>query len=351
MFPCAIKGFFSFVAIFYRVVLALRLSGYNVGVLKRTTLPVPVISVGNITLGGAGKTPFVEYIANHIKKRGKKVAVLSRGYGSKKTSVKDGTQGETVTYNDEHLVLCENLTDVPNIINHDRVSGGRRAISEHKVDCLLLDDGFQHVRLDRNLDVVLISAINPFGFGNVIPRGFLREPLKNLKRASVFIITHTNLCERIEIDEIRNKLCELDSSVPIVESIHEPLSFESLSGEIVASDVKWINNRKIYAFCAIGSPGSFSKSLEFLGSDLVGFRSFLDHHFYTCEELEEVVNEAETAGAELIVITQKDKVKIAAILDEEDRKLSKIPFAVLKIGAKIIKNGGCLESMVDRVIS
>jgi len=350
LFPDTLKVFLFLLSCIYRCVLGLRWLSYNAGILKRATLPVPVISVGNITLGGVGKTPLVEYIAHYLKSNGKRVAILSRGYGSKKRVISGNDNRKVEEYNDEHLMLRENLPDVPNIIDHDRVSGGKRAIAGHNVDCLILDDGFQHLRLNRALDIVAINALNPFGYERVIPCGFLREPLKNLQRAGLFIITHTNLCEKYEVDAIRNRLNLIKPSVPVIESIHEPSQLENISNKTVSA-IKWLEGKKVYAFCAIGCPESFLKSLENSGAELVNSRQFLDHHFYSREELGNVVNEAIQLGADAVVTTQKDKVKIIETLTDEELETFGIPFHVLKISIKITAGNEIPGKMIDALFS
>ncbi|MCP4298897.1 MAG: tetraacyldisaccharide 4'-kinase, partial [Proteobacteria bacterium] len=158
---------------------------YRNAIVKSTRLPVKVISVGNITTGGTGKTPLVEFTVKYLGEIDRKVAILSRGYGGENPS----QEGDEMV-NDECLALIENLQDVPVLAGRDRVKNGERAISDFGVDCVVLDDGFQHLKLKRDLDVVVIDALNPFGGENLIPRGSLREPLQNLERADVFIISH-----------------------------------------------------------------------------------------------------------------------------------------------------------------
>ena len=183
----------------YSAVLNTRNILYKNGVIKSTRLPVKVISIGNITTGGTGKTPLVEFMARNLLEKNKKVAILSRGYGGNNSLEKDNV-------NDECLILKENLQDVPVLAGKDRVKNGERAIRDYGVDCLLLDDGFQHFRIKRDLDIVVIDSLNPFGGENLIPRGSLREPLKNLGRADLFIISHCNQSNEQTIKSIYTKL-------------------------------------------------------------------------------------------------------------------------------------------------
>ena len=207
-----IKSTLSTFTLPYLAVLNTRNALYKNGIVRSTRLPVKVISIGNITTGGTGKTPLVEFSVKYINKTGKKVAILSRGYGGNNSS-----QESNEIVNDECLALRENLQDVPVLAGKDRVKSGEKAISDFGVDCVILDDGFQHFKLMRDLDIVVIDALNPFGGGNLIPRGSLREPLKNLKRADLFIISHSNQSNGQSIKSIYTTLNRINSDAPVCE--------------------------------------------------------------------------------------------------------------------------------------
>lgn len=252
-------------------------------------------------------------------------------------------------YNDESLMLRENLADIPNIINSDRAVGGREAITKHNVDCLILDDGFQHLRLNRSLNIVVINALNPFGRENVIPRGFLREPLWNLQRADLFIITHTNLCSRKELEKIHDRLYLIKNNIPVVESIHSHSHIENLAHSSVLP-VEWLKGKKVYAFCALGSPESFFQSLLYHGAGIIKSKIFTDHHFYSDKELKDIILDAKQLGSDAIITTHKDKVKVCDALTENDLQTCGIAFNVLKINIKITKNKDCFEKLIDNVL-
>ncbi|MGR3178243.1 MAG: tetraacyldisaccharide 4'-kinase [Candidatus Anammoxibacter sp.] len=343
--PNSIKLLLVFISYLYRGILALRELFYQKDFIKKTTLPVPIISIGNITLGGTGKTPLVEHIAVYIKKKGKKVAILSRGYGAKKKKQNKSLE----VYNDEYLMLRENLTDIPNVINSNRVLSGRKAIKEYHADCLLLDDGFQHHRLNRTLDIVIINALNPFGYDCVFPGGFLRESLRNLKRADLFIIAHSNLCSNNELTNLKDRLNRYNNGIPIVETTHQPVNIENINDGTILP-VEWLKEKRIYAFCAIGNPESFSKCLANQGAKITKFKPFLDHYFYTKDELEEIIKDAEHAGVEAIVITQKDKVKILEVLAKKDLDTYSIPFYVFKIKINVTNGTKILERFIDNAL-
>ena len=323
----------------YSAVLNTRDFLYKNGVVKSTRLPVKVISIGNITTGGTGKTPLVESMARCLLEKNKKVAILSRGYGGN-----NSLQENNDNVNDECLILRENLQDVTVLAGKDRVSNGEKAIRESGVDCLLLDDGFQHLKLKRDLDIVVIDSLNPFGGENLIPRGSLREPLRNLGRAGLFIISHCNQSKKQIIKSIYTKLNYVNNDAPVCESIHRPVHIESMTdGSILGPE--WLMGKRIYGLSAIGNPESFTYTLKELGADLIKHRKFHDHHNYNREEIGDVVYEAKLLGVDAIVVTQKDIVKI--------RKMDINDFNILslKIETQITKGIELYEEAIDRVLN
>ena len=323
----------------YSAVLNTREFLYKNSVFKSTRLPVKVISIGNITTGGTGKTPLVEFIARYLLEKNKKVAILSRGYGGNNPLQKNNDN-----VNDECLILKENLREVPVLAGKDRVSNGKKAIREFGVDCLLLDDGFQHLKLKRDLDIVVIDSLNPFGGENLIPRGSLREPLRNLGRAGLFIISHCNQSKEKTIKSIYTKLNHVNNDAPVCESIHWPVHIENITdGSILGPE--WLKGKRIYGLSAIGNPESFTYTLKELGADLIKHRKFHDHHNYNREEIGDVVYEAKLLGVDAIVVTQKDIVKI--------RKMDINDFNILslKIETQITKGIELYEEAIDRVLN
>ena len=334
-----IKSTLSTLTYPYSVVLNTRNIIYKSGVVKSTRLPVKVISIGNITTGGTGKTPLVEFMARYLLEKNKKVAVLSRGYGGK-----NHLQKNNDNVNDECLILRENLQNVPVLAGKDRVKNGEIAIRDFDVDCLLLDDGFQHLKLKRDLDIVVIDSLNPFGGENLIPRGSLREPLKNLGRADLFIISHCNQSNEQAIKSIYTKLNHINSDAPVCESIHRPVHLESITDGSIQGP-EWLMGKRIYGLSAIGNPESFTYTLKGLGADLIKHRKFHDHHNYNREEIDDVVSEAKTLGADAIVVTQKDIVKIRKMNINESNLLS------LKIEVQITKGIEFYEEAIDRALN
>ncbi len=332
-----VKSTLSAFTLPYLVVVNTRNALYRSNIVKSTRLPVKVISVGNITTGGTGKTPLVEFSVKYLNDISRKVAVLSRGYGGDNPS-----QESSETVNDECLALIENLPGVPVLAGKDRVKNGEKAIRDFGVDCVVLDDGFQHLRLKRDLDVVVIDALNPFGGENLIPRGSLREPLHSLERADLFIISHCDQGNEQTVRSIYTKLNRINHNAPICESIHSPVHFDNTADDSVL-ELAWIKGKKIYALSAIGNPQSFAYTLKGLGADLVKRKMFQDHHVYTKEEIDSVITEAQSVGADAIVVTQKDIVKIRNLNIKDANILS------LKIEIEITKGVDLYKAAIDRV--
>jgi tetraacyldisaccharide 4'-kinase len=321
----------------YSAVLNARNILFKIGVVKSTRLPVKVISIGNITTGGTGKTPLVEFVARYLLEKKMKVAILSRGYGGNNPLQKNNDN-----VNDECLILMENLQDVPVLAGKDRVKNGVRAIRDYDVDCLILDDGFQHFRIRRDLDIVVIDSLNPFGGENLIPRGSLREPLKNLGRADLFIISHCNQSNEQTVKSIYEKLKHVNSHAPVCESIHRPVQIENITdGSIL--EPEWLKGKRVYGLSAIGSPESFAYTLKELEADLIKHRKFHDHYNYNRKEINDVVSEAKKLGADAIIVTQKDIVKI------RNMDIKDFDILSLKIEIQITKGIELYEEAIDRV--
>jgi tetraacyldisaccharide 4'-kinase len=258
---------------------------------------VPVVSVGNLTLGGTGKTPCVEYVARFYRQLGRRVALLSRGYRSE--------QGR----NDEALLLKENLADVPHYQGADRAALAMRAVAETESDVLVLDDGFQHRRLARNLDLVLLDASDPWGQGHLFPRGLLREPPSSLRRAGIVLLTRCDQASAEAMQQLREQVARFAPGVPIVEAVHEPV--EWVNADRQARPLEDLQGRPVLAFCGIGNPVAFRQTLQGLGAEVAAFRAFSDHHKYTRSDLEELNTWAGQHAKDCVVVTtQKDLVKI-----------------------------------------
>ncbi len=332
--PGLLRGALSGMSALYRAGIDGRNFMYSKGLLNSAALPVPVVSVGNLTVGGTGKTPLVEYIAGHLTASGKKVVILSRGYKARRNG--------TMRRNDEAAVLEKNLPEVPHIQDKNRVLAGLRAVKEHNPDCILLDDGFQYRKLRRDLDIIVIDATNPFGHGRVLPRGLLREPTASLKRAGVVVISKADEVSRKETAETEDVISKFVPVERIFRAVHRPRNIYTLDGGKEV-EMESLRGGRVFAFCGIGSPGSFRRGLESLGCEIAGFRAFPDHHRYDGQSLENLREEAARSGAEVLITTQKDAVKLAGA--DLGRTLY-----VLRIAFDLVKDEDRFLNILDSVL-
>lgn len=328
-----VLGILSLLSLVYRLACGVRLFLYQHGMLRRKKLKAKVISVGNITVGGTGKTPLVIYLAKKLKKRNKKVAVLSRGYRRKKKEMillSDETCKRTdwEDVGDEPYLLVQRLSDVPIIVTKHRNLSGNYAIKKHNTEFLILDDGFQHLKLFRDLDIVVIDSVRPFGNRRLLPSGSLREPLTSLKRADFFVLTKTDQVSNT--DRLIQLLRGYNTKAPIVESVYQVSSIERLSDGSSISP-REVDNKKALAFSGIGNPLSFEKTLEKLRIQILKHRKFSDHFSYRKRDIIELDQEGRSLSVDFIITTEKDSVRIPLI------KESKIPLFVLKIDLHITR--------------
>lgn len=291
----------------YGAVTRTRLALYQRGTFQTTKLDRPVISVGNITAGGTGKTPLVEWVARNIAGAGKNVCILTRGHGrenpQRQVVVSDGKTilATPAEAGDEPYVLATKLLGSAAVIcNADRISAGRYAIETLGTDCFVLDDGFQHLRLARDLNIVTIDATNPWGGGQLLPYGRLREPLAGLIRADCIVVTR---CDQVDdLDDLREHIRALmrENPPPIFRSSMKPLRSLLPAGPVAA-------------FCAVGNPTAFFRQLKESDYDVVYEKSFADHHAYTQHDVDELVRAATRAGATSLITTAKDAVKLRSL--------------------------------------
>ena len=297
-------------SLLYGAVTRTRLSLYRRGTFQTTKLDRPVISIGNITTGGTGKTPLVEYVARTIASQGKKVCILTRGYGRKdqhlQVIVSDGygVLASPSEAGDEPYLLATKLTGQAAVISSaDRIAAGQEAIKDFGTEVFVLDDGFQHLRIARDLNIVCIDATNPWGGGRLLPYGRLRESLDGLTRADCAVLTR---CDQVEsVEALRDEVGRLTGGRPIFESRMRPLRVVSLKNgpETIVSGC-------VAAFCAVGNPASFFESLTRLGYELGLERAFADHHAYSQSDVDELHHLARQTGATALITTAKDAVKL-----------------------------------------
>ena len=350
-----------FVSKAFLVVVKLRRFLYDVRLLRDSTLGIQVIAIGNLTVGGTGKTPVVEKFARELQNQGRKVAILSRGYRSKPPPltkrlldrillrsdttpprvVSDGKSLllDSETSGDEPYMLASNLRDVVVLVDKDRVKSGRYAIEKFGCDTLLLDDGFQYWKLaGRRRDIVLIDCQAPFGNEFLLPRGTLREPPTHLLRAGTIFITKSDG----KTGALRARIARLNPSAGIIECIHHPLYLEDVfTGEQAQLD--YLKGRKVAAFSGIAQPESFENSLVALGAELVYSKRFADHHRFTQQEVLNAVNRSKKRQATAIITTQKDAVRFPKI-DRRD-----LPICFMRVEIKIVTGAKDFNDCVRQI--
>jgi len=295
-----------------------------------------VISVGNITVGGTGKTSLVELISRYLKERGITLAVLTRGYKLKKND----------SLSDEPRMLAKNLDGVAVIVDKDRSRGALRAVREYGVDTVILDDGFQQWHVRKDLEIVAIDARNPFGNRHMLPRGILREPLSSLKRADIFVLTKTDLAPKQALAHLKQTLFKYNPKALVAESVHNPVGFYNIKNPGKLLDLNYINKKdKIALLSGIGDPESFFQLILRLKMAVGLELRFPDHHYYTLGEMEMVSSRVKGSGSKVIVTTEKDASRIS---EEIVSLLSDIEIMVLRVELKIIKHD---EEFFNRLLS
>ena len=309
----------------YSCVMANRSTLYQKGFFKRHKLEVPVISVGNLVLGGTGKTPLVHYIAKLLRHNKKKPAILSLGYkGSASEKINIVSNGIDILLDaahagDEPRLLAEKLPRTPVITGKKRSKTGRFAIDTFGVDSLILDDGFQHMSLKRDLDLMLFSAQKRLGNGRVLPGGDLREPLSALERADAFVISGVETPLDDNLEEFLKFLHDLFPATPVFTGSYqsEETIYRTYSGRNEALNILEVRNIPVYGFCGIAQPDSFHNILRKSDMNLVGFESFEDHHAYISDDIKSICNNGLSAGAQAMITTEKDLVKIRNIFPQD----------------------------------
>ncbi len=318
-------------AVAYGAAINARNYGFDRGWLQCHRALVPVVSVGNLTLGGTGKTPMVEWLARWFRSREVRVVILSRGYG------------HTGGINDEGLVLEENLPDVPHLQNPDRVALAQAAVLELESELIVLDDGFQHRRLARDLDVVLLDALDPFGLSQLCPRGLLREPVRSLRRAHVVVLSRADLVTDAQRPAIRAAAERCAGSLKWVEARHAPLELVDSQGH--AFPLGELAQKSVVAFCGIGNPEGFRRSLLTLCDELIDFRVYPDHHPYTSRDVSALERWVDATGANLVLTTQKDSVKLRAA------SLGSASLRALRIGLEITAGREIMDDVLARLLA
>ena len=347
---------------FYRMAIQFRNWMYDKRVIRHHALGCLVVSIGNVSCGGTGKTPVVEVFARTLSSMGRNVAILSRGYRSKKLSFKEKlrqrlsgrkidlppkvvSDGKNLLLNsefagDEPFMLASNLRDVAVVVDKDRVKSGIYAIKNFKTDVIILDDGFQYLMLKPHINIVLVDSTDPFGNGHVLPRGTLREPIKNIRRADYIFLTKSDGTHKIQ--HLKRFIRRCTRRAEIIECCHKPKYIIAMA-DGKQHELSFLNGKKVAALSAIAKPASFEAFLEQLGADLVCRDHYADHHRYTQQEIIDFINQAKASGAEIIVTTEKDAVRIPRI-DRCD-----VPLYYLRIQIDIISGQESFDECISRI--
>lgn len=296
--PTLLRGGLRLAEPFYTFATSVRNNLFDSGVKKSIPVSVPVISVGNITTGGTGKTPTVAWLIKSLQEKELKPAILSRGYHSL-----DGEE------NDEKRLLDQLCPGVPHIQNPDRVAGAEELIQKHQPDVIVLDDGFQHRRLQRDFNLVLIDALNPFGYDHLLPRGLLRESLRGLKRAQAILITRCDQVSDERLNQIQSQV-ERYTNSPTYLSEFLPTGLVNAAGVKVTFEE--MNSKRTCSFAGIGNPSGFRRTLSSVGLAVSEkrFQTFPDHHPFTDDDLQQIRTWATEQNAEALIVTRKDLVKL-----------------------------------------
>ncbi len=346
----------------FQVLVQMRLFLYQKRIFRDRTLGCLVISVGNLTVGGTGKTPVVEKLAKALQERGRRVAILSRGYKSepkpfferlwqRTTFQKEADEPRVVsngkellldstTAGDEPYMLASNLKDVVVLVDKDRVKSGRYAIEKLGIDTLLLDDGFQYLALKSKLNLVLIDRTNPFGNHYLLPRGSLREPRENLRRADYIFITKS---DETGNEELKQLIRRYNTTAEIIECGHHPLYFQNVYDPDNRQAIDFIKGKKVASICGIAMPDGFERGLMKLGAELIYSKQYADHHRFSQQEILNMINRSHRRFAQAIITTEKDAVRFPKI-DRAD-----VPIYFLRVEIKIISGAKDFDDCVSRI--
>ncbi|MBT7299425.1 MAG: tetraacyldisaccharide 4'-kinase [Victivallales bacterium] len=358
----AFRGFLFCLSRIYRNVVQLRLTLYRERVIRQRMLGCFVVSVGNLTVGGTGKTPVVEVFARTLSAKGRKVAILSRGYRSTPRPlwarllsifvsdyksmpprvVSDGKHllMDSALAGDEPFMLASNLKNVAVVVDKDRVKGGLYAIRELGADTLLLDDGFQYLRLKPTVSILLVDSTNPFHNHHPLPRGLLREPIKNLRRADFIFLTKSSGGSHLR--HLKRFIRKHNSKAEIIECTHRPKHLQDVYTE-ERSPLTTLAGRKVSAISGIAVPEGFEKFLREHGADLVYAERYADHHRYRQQEIIDFVNCSQAAGADMIVTTEKDAVRFPR-LERRD-----VPVYFLRVEIDILSGEESFNECISRI--
>lgn len=331
----------------YRAVIWIRNNCFTSGIFKQKRLPCTVISIGNIVAGGTGKTPAVTAIAKQLQNQGFQVAILLRGYkrhsSENITVVSDGENRlcSREESGDEADMLARQLPNIPIVVGKQRYLTGKAALDRFKSDVIILDDGFQHRQLARDVDILTIDTTQPYGTGALLPIGTLREPTTAIQRAHIILLTRTDAIAT-KIADLKAELNQLAPNTPILESVHQPTSLYWLNqtDEHSIMPIENLTGKRLLAVCGIGNPDAFVATLKKYNPEAIGLLAFPDHHVYTESDLQKIHEQKQQCEAEWVITTQKDEQKLASLFTE-------LPIVVLAIELVITDREGVLKKALQ----
>jgi len=358
-----LKGILFLASRIYQRAVMFRLWMYDNRVIRNRAIGCLVVSIGNVTCGGTGKTPVVEVFARSLSQKGRRVAILSRGYRSRDRSllsklqkkfsskkmevpprvVSDGKNLllDSVRAGDEPFMLASNLKNVAVLVDKDRVKSGLYAIEEFGTDTLILDDGFQYLNLKAHINILLVDSTAPFDNHHVLPRGLLREPIRSIRRADYIFLTKSDGSAKLR--HLKSFLRRQNHHAEIIECCHKPQYLVKLFSGGEKEPLSKLKGLRVAALSAIARPESFEGFLRQLGAELILADHYADHHRYTQQELIDFVNQAKEAGAEMIVTTEKDAVRMPR-LDRCD-----VPIYYLRIQIDILSGRESFDQCISRI--
>ncbi len=362
-FDMFVNGILFLISRVYRRIVLFRLWLYDNRVIRNRAIGCLVISIGNLTCGGTGKTPVVEIFAKTLNKKGRRVAVLSRGYRSRDRSFLDKLRKKfsskkkvvpprvvsdgknlllnSITAGDEPYMLASNLKEVAVLVDKDRVKSGLYAIEEFQTDTLILDDGFQYLNLKSHINILLVDSTMPFDNHHVLPRGLMREPVTNITRADYIFLTKSDGSPKLR--HLKTFIRRHNRRAEIIECCHRPKYLEDVFQRGQKFPLTWLKGKRTASLSAIANPASFNSFLLQNGAELVLKRHFADHHRYRQQEMIDFINDAKAAGAEVIMTTEKDAVRMPR-LDRLD-----IPILFLRIEIDILSGQENFDQCISRI--
>ena len=351
----ALLALLKLLSLVFAAVVGVRYFLYRIGVLRRFPLGVQVISIGNVTAGGTGKTPVTEIFAATLAAEGRKVAILSRGYRRREAPwwvrmftqvvapplvVSDGRRVliDSAEGGDEPYMLASNLPGVAVLVDRDRVKAGRYAVKRLGCDTIILDDGFQYQKLKHSIEVVLVDSTNPFGNGNMLPRGILREPVRSLKRADIIFLTK---CSG-SVSSVREEIRQYNKTAEIVECKHAPKVLKDVWSR-EEFPLSWLQGKTTCTLSGIASPKGFENSLRHLGARVVWCERYADHHRYDSSEILYALNRTADIGADALVTTEKDAVRFPRF------ETAPVKCLYLRIAIEMLSGAESFDQIINRI--